>query len=352
MQSYEYFVKMQNKAFVFSQICSIFARVFLGMPIRGRCLSYSFNTVCSVKITVVIPIYNVQDTLDRCVGSVLAQGVDDMQVILVDDGSTDNSSRLCDQWAEKDNRVEVMHQPNGGLSHARNMGIEKSEGDFITFVDSDDFLEENTYALLLPILMAHPEYDVLEFPVCVQYGGPDERMLNFREDEYRSLSDYWLRGGGYRHTYAWNKIYRRGIFKEVRYPEGVLFEDVHTLPDVFAHCRCLATASVGRYYYCANKQGITATASGTQIRMLLEGYLKVVAQCPEVLEDDNFYMELVNKQIDVCRLTGDSVSIPRRRIRQISSLSSSALRWKARFINLFGLSSLCRFMKLFKSIKA
>jgi hypothetical protein len=86
--------------------------------------------------------------------------------------------------------------------------------------------------------------------------------------------------------------------------------------------------------------------------MLLEGYLKVVAQCPEVLEDDNFYMELVNKQIDVCRLTGDSVSIPRRRIRQISSLSSSALRWKARFINLFGLSSLCRFMKLFKSIKA
>ena len=189
-----------------------------------------------------------------------------MQVILVDDGSTDNSSRLCDQWAEKDNRVEVMHQPNGGLSHARNMGIEKSEGDFITFVDSDDFLVENTYALLLPILNTHPEYDVLEFPVCVQYGGPDERMLNFREDEYRSLSDYWLRGGGYRHTYAWNKIYRRGIFKEVRYPEGVLFEDVHTLPDVFAHCRCLATASVGRYYYCANKQGITATASGTQIR--------------------------------------------------------------------------------------
>ena len=162
MQSYEYFVKMQNKAFVFSQICSIFARVFLGMPIRGRCLSYSFNTVCSVKITVVIPIYNVQDTLDRCVGSVLAQGVDDMQVILVDDGSTDNSSRLCDQWTEKDNRVEVMHQPNGGLSHARNMGIEKSEGDFITFVDSDDFLEKNTYALLLPILNTHPEYDVLQ----------------------------------------------------------------------------------------------------------------------------------------------------------------------------------------------
>ncbi|MBF1605471.1 MAG: glycosyltransferase, partial [Prevotella shahii] len=86
-------------------------------------------------ISVVIPVYNMQHTLDRCVDSVLKQTFDNMEVLLVDDGSTDSSAQKCDSWAEKDARVQVLHQPNGGLSKARNTGIAHADGDFLAFVD-------------------------------------------------------------------------------------------------------------------------------------------------------------------------------------------------------------------------
>lgn len=100
-------------------------------------------------LSVIIPVYRVEHTLQRCVESVLSQGVDDMEVILVDDGSPDNCPVLCDGWAEKDARVKVIHKDNGGLSDARNAGIEMATGDYLTFVDSDDYVEDDTYPALL-----------------------------------------------------------------------------------------------------------------------------------------------------------------------------------------------------------
>ena len=95
-------------------------------------------------LSVVIPVYRTELTLQRCVESVLKQGVDDMEVILVDDGSPDNCPELCDEWAEKDNHIKVIHKTNGGLSDARNAGIDVATGDYITFVDSDDWIADNT----------------------------------------------------------------------------------------------------------------------------------------------------------------------------------------------------------------
>lgn len=90
------------------------------------------------KISVIIPVYRVEATLARCVGSVLGQGVEAMEVILVDDGSPDLCPRLCDEWAARDGRVKVVHKPNGGLSDARNAGLAVATGELVTFVDSDD----------------------------------------------------------------------------------------------------------------------------------------------------------------------------------------------------------------------
>ena len=91
-----------------------------------------------MKLSIVIPVYLVESTLKRCVESVLSQDVEDMEVILVDDGSPDNCPKICDEWGRKDNRIMVIHKENGGLSEARNAGIDIASGDFITFVDSDD----------------------------------------------------------------------------------------------------------------------------------------------------------------------------------------------------------------------
>ena len=122
-----------------------------------------------MKLTVIIPVYRVEQTLNRCVESVLRQGIDDMEVILVDDGSPDRCPQMCDEWAKKDCRIRVIHQENGGLSDARNAGINVAKGEYITFVDSDDDVIPDTYRLLLQKLAEHPEYDIIEYPVIGKF---------------------------------------------------------------------------------------------------------------------------------------------------------------------------------------
>ena len=120
----------------------------------------------SIKMSVIVPVYNMEDYLDTCVKSLLKQGVEDIEIILVDDCS------ICDEWAEKDSRIRVIHcAENGGLSEARNRGLAEAQGEYVTFVDSDDFVAENTYQANVALLDANRDVAVLEFPVNVDYGS-------------------------------------------------------------------------------------------------------------------------------------------------------------------------------------
>ena len=116
-----------------------------------------------MKLSVIIPVYNVADTLDRCLRSISEQSFRDMQIILVNDASTDGSDEICERWRNDDHRIQVIsHKENLGLSEARNSGISKAKGEYITFVDSDDEVERSTYKKLFEILNVHPDYDILE----------------------------------------------------------------------------------------------------------------------------------------------------------------------------------------------
>ena len=108
--------------------------------------------LCAMKLSIIIPVYRVEDTLDKCVESVLKQDYDDMDIILVDDGSPDDCPQKCDDWAKKDTRIRVIHKANGGLSDARNTALDIVHGDYITFVDSDDFISLSTYGPLMDTL--------------------------------------------------------------------------------------------------------------------------------------------------------------------------------------------------------
>ena len=125
-------------------------------------------------LSIIIPVYHVERTLDRCVEGVLRQDLDDFEVILVDDGGDDNCPRMCDEWSRRDTHVRVVHQSNAGLSAARNAGIELAQGDYLTFVDSDDYLDEGLYARLLPILQTQPDIDLLEYSVIVREEGSEQ----------------------------------------------------------------------------------------------------------------------------------------------------------------------------------
>ena len=250
-------------------------------------------------LSVIIPVYCVEDTLNRCVESVLRQNVTDMEVILVDDGSTDKCPKMCDDWGERDAHIRVIHKQNGGLSDARNAGIDVAKGDLITFVDSDDYLADNTYQ---PLLALMSDCDILEFSIA--------NKLALQDRIYHDIGEYWLKERVYRHTYAWNKIYRRQLFENIRFPKGKVFEDAYTLPLLLKLSKTVRTTSKGFYYYSENPNGISAKANGQQLAQLLEAHLS-----NDLPIDDEYYMHLVNIQMDVWEQTKCPITLPLRQVK-------------------------------------
>lgn len=254
-----------------------------------------------MKLSIIIPIYNVEDTLRRCLESVLGQMDDRMEVIIVDDGSTDTSGQIAEQMTAGRTDCRLIRQTNKGLSAARNAGIEAATGEYITFADSDDFVAKSTYTALLAVLAEHPAYDIIEYPVMEHYGHPTKQhLLTFPDAVVGSIRDYWL-CGGHLHTYACNKLYRRELFADIHFPEGKAFEDAYTYPFLLQRAKVVATTSVGRYYYCHNDRGITAQAGGKELTDLLEAHLTHLHLWGRLTRD--YYQALLNIQMDVYEAT-------------------------------------------------
>ena len=130
-----------------------------------------------MKLSVIIPVYNMQDTLERCLGSVLSQLTDNMEVILVDDGSTDGSVSLAEPWLLQYPLLRICRKDNGGLSDARNAGLRLARGQYVTFVDADDEVAPGTYSALMDLLSREEDTDILEFPVQVHCGHSSQHLF-------------------------------------------------------------------------------------------------------------------------------------------------------------------------------
>ena len=179
-------------------------------------------------ISVIVPIYKVEDYLDACIGSIVAQTYPHLEIILVDDGSPDGCGALCDEWAKRDDRIKVIHKPNGGLSDARNAGLEVASGDYIAFVDSDDWIEPGMYEQMLAALLQE-DADICACRISSRYpdrradwGCPEYRVTG-PEQTYAMLYD----DAAYPVS-AWNKLYRKELWKELRFPVGKICEDAFT----------------------------------------------------------------------------------------------------------------------------
>lgn len=181
------------------------------------------------KISVVVPIYNVEDYLKQCVDSIIKQDYDNLEIILVDDGSTDQCGEICDAYAKHDSRIRVIHKPNGGLSDARNAGMDITTGEYITFVDSDDALTTDTISYLYRILKDNNadisccqriEIDETGNPLHKPNTIDDSEILMFDVESAICSKDV--------DTVAWGKLYKIELFADVRYPVGRLHEDIFT----------------------------------------------------------------------------------------------------------------------------
>ena len=294
------------------------------------------------SLSIVVPVFKVERFLDTCVQSLLHQpGFDDYEVILVDDGSPDSCPALCDRWAESDSRIRVIHKSNGGLSDARNAGIDAASGAWLMFVDSDDRISPDTLSELMAVLRRHPEYDMLEFPFRRFASDREWGGVTFEPKEYRRMADYWLDGRAYQHSYAWNKVYRRCLFDRIRYPKGRVFEDIQTLPLLLKECSVVAVCPCGMYYYRVNPHGITITAGPSEVRQLLEAHAQVLDSWYDgSLRARQYYLHVANIQILYSELSHTTPIIPDYRA------DATGLGWrdqvKSALLNLLGLRLLCR----------
>ncbi len=179
-------------------------------------------------ISVIIPIYNVEEYLNQCIESVIKQTYRHLEIILVDDGSPDKCPEICDMWAKKDNRIKVIHKQNGGLSDARNAGIDLSTGKYIAFVDSDDWIMPEMYEKMLHTL-ENENADICACNILACY--PDENVVCGNNDYFVGNSEQTLDLLYSDTKYpvsAWNKLYKRKCWDNLRFPVGKICEDAFT----------------------------------------------------------------------------------------------------------------------------
>lgn len=181
----------------------------------------------SELISIVVPVYNVKPFLDKCVKSLIEQTYKNIEIILVDDGSTDGCFEICDEWKKRDSRIIVIHQKNGGLSNARNTGISSSNGEYIMFIDSDDYVESTMVEILYNNLIS---LDV-DLTICNFYytvNGKDLRKGNLKGTfiiEGNEKYNYLYNEFSLRTIISWNKLYKKSLFDNLKFPDGLIHED-------------------------------------------------------------------------------------------------------------------------------
>lgn len=214
-------------------------------------LALEWKDVSNVKndlISVIVPVYNTELYLSRCIDSIIDQTYKNLEIILVDDGSTDHSGEICDSYAEKDKRIQVIHKENGGTASARNRGLEIARGEYVGFVDSDDYVAEDMYQTLVEYMQ--PDIDIICCGrVCILPRGKEKRYcinkaeIFSREEALEEL--ILLRKMS---TSVCTSLYRRSLFQDIWFPQGVVNEDVSAQYELYKKARKVCHVGRAKYF--------------------------------------------------------------------------------------------------------
>ncbi len=236
-------------------------------------------------ISVIVPVYNVEKYLKRCVDSILNQTYKNLEIILVDDESPDNCPAICDEYAKKDSRIKVIHKTNGGLSDARNAGIIISGGKYIAFVDSDDYISYE----MIQILYDRIKEDKSDMAIC-NFTYVDEAMNGISKlngdmpIKDRKLSGYealmsLTKPRCHYYVTAWNKLYNKKLFEDILFPIGKLHEDEFVVHKIFDKCQYVSCVEKPMYYYVQREQSIVHTAYSVKRLDAVEAFFQRCEFC-------------------------------------------------------------------------
>lgn len=210
------------------------------------------------EISIIVPVYNVEKYLHKCVDSILAQTFTDFELILVDDGSPDNSGAICDEYEKKDERVKVIHKKNGGLSDARNAGIDAAQGRYFGFVDSDDYIENDMYELLYKNIIENSA----EMSICGIYdiykGKKTRKIPMFQKVISKNDAMKMVLEAEVISVHAVNKLYKRELFDTIKYPINKITEDAAIILQLLDQCQKVVVDSSQKYYYFHRENSISS----------------------------------------------------------------------------------------------
>lgn len=268
-----------------------------------------------LKISIIVPIYNTESYLDKCIDSIVNQTYSNLEIILVDDGSPDSCSQICDKWAEKDERIKVIHKSNGGLSDARNTGIDISTGEFIMFVDSDDFIDINIVKNLL-LLQYNTDADIVCGGFyCYKEGSiynvyneiiKQEMVIFSGIEQLKNMLNQEI------DCSACGKLYKRSIINNHRFIKGRYNEDVIFLFTTYANCEKVVYTNKNYYYYRDTDGSITHTFGEKKMHALQN-----VLEMEELMLEKKIpvLVEMENYKCRICLELGYSIQKNNARFR-------------------------------------
>lgn len=220
----------------------------------------------SEKVSIIIPVYNVEPWLDECINSVVEQTYKNIEIILVDDGSTDGSGKICEDWSVKDHRISVIHKKNGGLSSARNTGLDIFTGEYVTFLDSDDYIEPNTIEYMLKN-MKDKGADIVCCAMnkvingkCVESKDINKEKLYLRNE---LLDGFFYYKDGLCGSVC-DKLFKSVFFKDLRFPEGLNSEDYYVLFNIYLRTNKMFYNNQCFYNYRTRENSICTTYEITE----------------------------------------------------------------------------------------
>ena len=231
------------------------------------------------KISVIIPVYKVENELKRCVDSVLNQTYKNLEILLIDDGSPDNCPKMCDEYAEIDSRIRVIHKENGGLSDARNAGLEVAQGEYIAFIDSDDWVEDDYIEILYTnAIKEKADISIIGFTM-VWDGGKIRRFS--RDEEYyvfdreQAIRELLIQSKFF--CMVCQKLYKAYIFQNIRFPVGKLYEDVAISMPTFLKAKKVVVSGKTKYNYYQRKTSIVNSKFNEEKLYYLECCRDIIA---------------------------------------------------------------------------
>lgn len=296
--------------------------IFENREIRNK------ENLCRPLVSIIIPVYNISRYLPQCLDSVISQTYQNIEIIMINDGSTDDSGSICDQYAQRDGRIHVFHTPNRGPGAARNLGLENARGQFVSFIDSDDWIGPQTIETLLGAAQ-ETEADIVIARYCFEYVGETVHRPTGTEqfNIYRGRDILAAFSEGRFGNVVWDKIFRADCFSDIRFPDG------HTYEDVAVTCRIMKKLSENGgsiialpdelYHFRVRKSSLSHTWTFNNINDCWKSFFAKYKDLPDYQENllDECFEPIRRMWLSFCGYSKEEKAEAERTIREMQAYS-------------------------------